>query len=66
MYLIWSNEHRAWWRPASLGYTTNIRGAGRYTREQAMGICARAIPGMRDEIPPEIPVLETDAMAFLV
>lgn len=39
IYLIWSNEHRAWWKPNSLGYTTDIRAAGAYTRENALDIC---------------------------
>ena len=30
-YLIWSNEHRAWWRPNAKGYTVHIKTAGRYT-----------------------------------
>ncbi len=38
MYIIWSNEHRAWWRPNSRGYTPNISDAGVYSREDAMDI----------------------------
>jgi hypothetical protein len=44
IYLIWSNEHRAWWKPGRMGYTTGLRGAGRYTRQQAIAICREAIP----------------------
>ena len=42
MFLIWSNEHRAWWRPAERGYTDAIEEAGRYPRSQAESIVARA------------------------
>jgi hypothetical protein len=42
-YLVWSNEHRAWWR-GGWGYSTALPKAGRYTREEALDICRRAIP----------------------
>jgi hypothetical protein len=41
-FLIWSNEHGQWWRPAELGYTDNIFDAGEYPLERAVEICARA------------------------
>lgn len=28
--LIWSDEHRAWWRPDGMGYTTKVAEAGLY------------------------------------
>jgi hypothetical protein len=63
MYLIWSNEHRAWWRSNRCGYTVSLSHAGRYSREQAIDTCSRARDGWSgDEIPSEVPVLETDAM----
>lgn len=34
-FLIWSNEHQAWWRANGRGYTGHIEEAGRHTREQA-------------------------------
>jgi hypothetical protein len=43
-YLVWSNEHRAWWRAGSYGYSTALPKAGRYTREEALEICRRALP----------------------
>lgn len=65
-YLIWSNEHRAWWRPGSCGYTINLAEAGFYPREQAMSICANARNGWKEgKPPPEIPVLATDAWEAL-
>ncbi len=64
-YLIWSNEHVAWWRPNSCGYTVHINAAGRYSREKALEICKGANYGFYQddgENPNEIPVLEKDAI----
>lgn len=56
-YLVWSNEHGAWWRPKSAGYTRNRDEAGRYTRREAISICANARNGFgADAMPSEIPV----------
>lgn len=38
-WLIWSNEHRAWWGPDSSGYRGIISHAGRYSFEEASAIC---------------------------
>lgn len=63
MYLIWSNEHNAWWGPDRRGYALHLAAAGRYTREDALSICQSARDGWRDgEPPPEIPVWEPDAV----
>lgn len=67
-YLIWSNEHRAWWRRASRGYTTSIIEAGRYSRDEAMNICSGANYDFffsGTDLPNEIPVVEKDAMICL-
>jgi hypothetical protein len=37
-WLIWSNEHRAWWGPAQHGYVFSRADAGRYTFQKAMQI----------------------------
>ena len=37
-YLIWSNQHGQWWRPAKRGYTSIIDEAGRYSRAEAEAI----------------------------
>lgn len=37
-YVIWSNEHQAWWRPRSIGYTRWLEDAGRYSESQAKEI----------------------------
>lgn len=34
-YLIWSEEHGAWWAKAKLGYTRSITDAGRYDQDEA-------------------------------
>lgn len=60
-YLIWSNEHRAWWRPSSQGYTMQIEKAGRYTRDEALK-CCRARDRHLDEPPPELAIREVDAI----
>jgi hypothetical protein len=63
-YLIWSNEHRAWWRPNNAGYTTKFEATGRYSREDALRTCALGRDGWgRNETPSEIPVLEADALS---
>ena len=41
-YLIWSFEHRAWWGPVRVGYTTATHRAGIYTAEEANEICNEA------------------------
>lgn len=63
LYLVWSNEHRAWWGPGASGYTTVVPQAGRYTREQALHICRSAQGGWNGAAPaPEYPILERDAL----
>jgi hypothetical protein len=46
MYLIWSEEHGAWWRhaigSATWGYTHFITEAGRYTEADANRIVVNA------------------------
>ena len=60
-YLIWSNEHRAWWGPNSRGYTPSVHKAGRYDRDFALNICRNAnfVP---TSSPNEIIILEADAL----
>lgn len=40
--LIWSNEHQAWWRPNSQGYSPNVARAGLYDRSDAESIVQNA------------------------
>lgn len=64
-YVVWSNEHSAWWRPDKCGYCTHLSGAGHYTREQALKICIGARGGREFNCnPSEVPILLADAEAF--
>jgi hypothetical protein len=38
-YIIWSNEHKAYWRPNAAGYTKAKSQAGRYSLADAIAIC---------------------------
>ena len=61
-YLIWSNEHGAWWRNAGRGYTLDVALAGLYPRDEAINICVQARGGwVEGKAPPEIPVAFFDA-----
>jgi hypothetical protein len=42
LFLIWSMEHGAWWRPGRVGYTEKLADAGQYSRAEACEIVARA------------------------
>lgn len=52
-YLVFSNLHGAWWRANSSGYTTDIRGAGFYSREEAISISGQSRDGW--ENPGDLP-----------
>ncbi len=63
-FLIWSNEHSAWWRANRAGYTIHLREAGWYSHADALSICAGARDGWRPGTPPpELPVALADAIA---
>lgn len=65
VYLVWSNEHRAWWGPNHCGYNTHLSHAGRYTRDEALAICVGARGGREfNRNPSETPVLLKDAEIF--
>ena len=60
-YLVWSNEHRSWWRANSQGYAKSIEEAGVYTREEAVNIARTSRDGwFVDRTPDEIPVAVAD------
>lgn len=44
-YLIYSHEHRAWWKPGRRGYTINLFETGIYPGDEAERICADACYG---------------------
>lgn len=56
-YLIWSEEHGAWWAPDERGYTTSMRKAGRYPFHTADIICKQAnFGGQFHEVMIPVPV----------
>ena len=65
-WIVWSNEHRAFWRPERRGYTQRIEQAGRYTKAEAETICKganyRALSDLRSGTPPEIMMPAPEAM----
>ena len=64
-YVVWSNEHAAWWGPNRAGYYTRLVAAGHYTRDEALRICISARGGREfNSNPSEIPILFADAAAF--
>ena len=65
-HLIWSNEHRGWRRLGGLGHSVHVDEAGRFTRQQALEECRRALVGWRPGTPyPDIPVAENYVMLIL-
>lgn len=63
-YLVWSNEHQAWWGPEHRGYTRHIDRAGRYDRAEALSIAGTRDGGwhVRKGNPDEIAIPERDAV----
>ncbi len=63
-YLVWSNEHSAWWGPDHRGYTRVIDRAGRYERAEAMKIAGTRDGGwhVSKGNPDEIAIPEADAI----
>lgn len=51
-WLIWSNEHGAWWGPGHRGYVTKRSEAGRYTYDTALQIVAGANAHLPDDAEP--------------
>jgi hypothetical protein len=59
-YLVWSNEHHAYWGPNRSGYTTNWLQAGRYSAENAAD-CCRTRTWEPRKPPPEVMILAPDS-----
>lgn len=53
MWLIWSLEHRAWWKPLTHGYTPARREAGRYSFQEAKEIVEGANAHVVRQVPQE-------------
>jgi hypothetical protein len=54
-YLIWSIEHRGWWKGNRHGYTTRTDKAGQFHLEDALQICENANRVKTEEIMVEAP-----------
>ena len=52
-WLIWSGEHKAWWRSEARGYCEFVGGAGRYTRSEAQAWLDHAGQEKQLEIVPD-------------
>lgn len=63
-YLVWSNEHKAWWGPEHRGYTRIISAAGRYDRDEALAIAGTRGGGwvLNKGNPDELAIPEQDAI----
>lgn len=61
-WLVWSNEHRAYWRPNMAGYTTHAKAAGRYSEEDAIRICRDARSHGDDGTPPPETMIREDCV----
>jgi hypothetical protein len=59
-WLIWSREHEAYWRHASLGYTPSRREAGRFETDEAIRICQEMNYTRKDNEPPDEYMLPAD------
>ena len=66
IWLIWSNEHGMWWRPASCGYTRVIEQAGRYGITEATEICDGANRFLRKGVTHEVRVLSPEGTDTLL
>lgn len=65
-YLVWSNQHRCWWRANSHGYTNDVTRAGRYSRAEAISISFQGRDGWQNPkgAPDELAIAERDVPAF--
>lgn len=50
--VIWSGEHRAYWRANASGYTTILEAAGIYNRDDALAVTGGCGPEKKIEIRP--------------
>ena len=52
-WLIWSHEHKGWWKQSEYGYTDDWREAGLFSLTHAIDLCTQASYGERNGIPEE-------------
>ena len=66
-WLIWSNEHQAWWREGQRGYAIDVAEAGRYEQKEALKILKNANEGiqMDERAPNEILVPDEHARHYV-
>lgn len=64
-WLVWSNEHQAWWPKSRSGYVRDEKQAGRFNLDEALDICKKAEPGSKNGIPNEIPVPAPELALYL-
>lgn len=73
LYLIWSNEHHAWWRPDGSGYTRDPLKAGIFERHDALFTAWNCRDGWPREgisrpiqsLPSELPIRINDLPALV-
>jgi hypothetical protein len=54
LWLVWSNEHAAWWGPNNRGYYLDIGSAGRYSLQDALACCRARSPAEAGKNTPEL------------
>lgn len=60
-YVIWSFEHRAWWKRAKWGYSDALADAGRYPKDEADAIVFKANRYAKTPHETAIPLADADA-----
>lgn len=65
-WLIWSNEHGAYWAAAERGYVKDPLVAGRYKLNRAQEICTQANIGSTNGIPQEVVVPSPELVDYLL
>ena len=64
-WLVWSNEHGAWWGPARWGYEREIARAGRYLEPEADDIVDKANKFLPEGQINEVKVLAPEALPLV-
>ncbi len=64
-WIVWSNEHEAWWGSNRSGYYENVADAGRYTYAEAVEICKSRSECVHPSLPPELIQPSPELRTFL-